>query len=86
MEKDKIVKEIRSVRLNDIQISKGVLTINNSNVYKLENDTITRNVSAIAYHIKQFNIINDGDKIIIKIKEECEISIGLFDSLIRLIK
>lgn len=61
-----ITKEIR--KANQIEIEKGILILNEKDVYKLENNIIMKNTTPMFYNIELFEIAKSSSKIDIKIK------------------
>jgi prepilin-type N-terminal cleavage/methylation domain-containing protein len=60
-----ITKEIRSAQ--NVKVSNNILTINNLDIYKLDNHSLTKNGQAIIPDIQKFNIVMNGNQILISI-------------------
>lgn len=63
---DYLTKEIR--KSDSINITDDVLTLNNQDVYKLENNKIMKNNSPIIYNIDLLRMTKSGSKIELSIK------------------
>jgi prepilin-type N-terminal cleavage/methylation domain-containing protein len=60
-----ITNEIRSAQ--NVNVSNNILTINNTDVYKLNNQSLTKNGQAIILDIQKFNIVMNGKQIFVSI-------------------
>jgi prepilin-type N-terminal cleavage/methylation domain-containing protein len=69
-----ITREIR--KANTIEVTNNILTLDGTNVYRSENNTITKNGTVIIPKIYQLNIVKAGSKIDIEIISTDEKGIG----------
>lgn len=60
-----ITKEIRSA--NAVNVSSDVLTIDNKDIYKLDNHTLTKNGQSIITGLQDFSIAKNGSKVSISL-------------------
>jgi prepilin-type N-terminal cleavage/methylation domain-containing protein len=65
---DIITKQIRKASTINVD-SNGVLTLDNTDIYKLDNNSLTKNSQPLVTNLQTFNIQYDGSKVIITIAD-----------------
>lgn len=63
-----ITKQIRKASTINVD-SNGVLTLDNTDIYKLDNNSLTKNSQPLVTNLQTFNIQYDGSKVIITIAD-----------------